>query len=73
MHVTVHAANIHDRIAGGHVFKKALEKYPPLQGFCADAGYRKTLEEFVTKVLKKKLRFQSTSGQGGHFSEKMDP
>jgi putative transposase len=53
LHVNVHAANTHDTVAGGEVFEKALEKYPRLKGVCADAGYRKTFEEFVTKVLEK--------------------
>ena len=51
--VKVHAANIHDTVAGGAVFEKALQKYPTLKGVCADAGYRKTFEEFVIQVLKK--------------------
>lgn len=42
--VIVHAANIHDTVAGGSVFEKALEKYPSILGVCADAGYRKTFE-----------------------------
>jgi transposase len=37
------------------VFDEAVEKYPSLQGVCADAGYRKTFEEFVQKVLKKNV------------------
>ena len=53
LHVKVHAANIHDTVAGCGVFDEAVEKYPSLQGVCADAGYRKTFEEFVQKVLKK--------------------
>ena len=53
LHVKIHAANIHDTVAGCGVFDEAVEKYPSLQGVCADAGYRKTFEEFVQKVLKK--------------------
>ena len=45
--VVVHAANIHDTVAGGAVFEKALLKYPSLKGVCADAGYRKTFEAAV--------------------------
>ena len=45
--VIVHAANIHDTVAGGAVFQKALAKYPSLLGVCADAGYRKTFEAVV--------------------------
>ena len=55
LHVKVHAANVHDTVAGGEVFKAALEKHPTLKGVCADAGYRKTMEEFVRNVLKKTI------------------
>lgn len=34
-------------------FEEALQKYPSLQGVCADAGYRKTMEEFVKNILNK--------------------
>lgn len=53
LHIKVHGANIHDTVAGGEVFKKALEKYPRLKGVCADAGYRKTFKKFVENVLQK--------------------
>jgi len=55
LHVKVHAANIHDTISGCDVFGVALQKYPSLKGVCADAGYRKTMEEFVEKSLKKTI------------------
>ena len=55
LHVKVHAANIHDTVAGCDVFEEALKKYPSLKGVCADAGYRKTMEEFVEKILKKTI------------------
>ena len=48
--VKVHAANIHDTVAGGAVFEWALLKYPSLQGVCGDAAYRKTFEEYVEKL-----------------------
>lgn len=59
LHVKVHAANIHDTVAGCGVFEEALKKYPSLKGVCADAGYRKTLEEFVEKVLKKTVEISA--------------
>ena len=37
LHVRVHAANIHDTVAGCHVFEEALKGYPSLAGVCADA------------------------------------
>ena len=43
--VKVHAANIHDTVAGGDVIRNAMKKYPSLKGVCGDAGYRKTFEE----------------------------
>jgi putative transposase len=51
--VKVHAANIHDTVAGGKVFEKAVKKYPSLKGVSADEGYRKTFEEYVKDILKK--------------------
>ena len=53
--VKVHAANTHDTVGGCKVFQKTLEKYPTLKGVCADAGYRKTMEEFVKNILKKTI------------------
>jgi putative transposase len=37
---------------GGFVFECALHKYPSLEGVCADAGYRKTTEEYVKNLGK---------------------
>ena len=56
LHVKVHAANIHDTVAGCRVFNEAVVKYPSLQGVCADAGYRKTFENFVQNILKKTVK-----------------
>jgi transposase len=59
LHITVHAANIHDTVSGCKVFEEALAKYPTLEGVCADAGYRKTLEEHVRNVLKKTVEISA--------------
>ena len=48
--VKVHAANIHDTVSGGDVFKVALGKYPSIKGCCADEGYRKTFENIVLSL-----------------------
>ena len=64
LHIKVHAANIHDTVSGGRVFEEALEKYPALKGVCADAGYRKTMEEFVTKVLGKTIEISARISKG---------
>ncbi len=53
LHVKVHAANLHDTVSGGLVFEEALMKYPTIKGVCADAGYRKTMKNYVENVLKK--------------------
>ena len=49
--VVVHVANIHDTKAGIIAAKRAVEKYPSIQRFCADAGYRKTFEKDVAELL----------------------
>ena len=43
--VVVHAANIHDTKSGVLAAREAFGKYPSIQRFCADAGYRKTFEQ----------------------------
>ncbi|MEY8385922.1 transposase [Oscillospiraceae bacterium 38-13] len=40
--VVVHAANIHDTKSGISTAKRAYKRYPSIQKFCADAGYRGT-------------------------------
>ena len=40
--IVVHAANIHDTKSGILAAQKACKKYPSIQAFCADAGYRGT-------------------------------
>ena len=49
--VAVHAANIHDTKSGILAARDACEKYPSIQRFCADAGYRKTFEQDVSREL----------------------
>lgn len=38
--VVVHAANVHDTKSGISTAKRAYKRYPSIQKFCADAGYR---------------------------------
>ena len=45
--VVVHAANIHDTRSGILAARDTFGKYPSIQRFCADAGYRKTFEQDV--------------------------
>ena len=49
--VIVHAANIHDTKGGISVAKQAYERYPSIQKFCADAGYRGTFVSDVKEQL----------------------
>jgi len=49
--VVVHAANIHDTKSGILAARKAFYKYPSIQRFCADAGYRKTFEQDISREL----------------------
>jgi len=49
--VVVHAANIHDTKSGINPAKIAFEKYPSIEKFCGDEGYRKSFEEDVVEQL----------------------
>jgi putative transposase len=64
LHVAVHAANVHDTVAGCSVIEEAFRKYPTLQGVCADAGYRKTFEQYVQQVLQKTVKISARITQG---------
>ena len=49
--VVVHAANIHDTKSGILAARYVFEKYPSIQRFRADAGYRKSFEQNVSREL----------------------
>ena len=49
--VVVHAANIHDTKSGINPAKRAFEKYPTIEKFCGDEGYRKSFVEAVKEIL----------------------
>ena len=51
LHVAVHAANVHDTKAAPGVLERVAEKYPGIQAFSADAGYRGTTVDFVEQQL----------------------
>ena len=63
--VQVHAANIHDTKGGCGVFEQAVKAFPSLKGVCADAGYRKTFEDFVKGVLGKTVEIVERIKEGG--------
>ncbi len=52
LHVSVHAANTHDTKAAPAVLARVVEKFPRIQAFSADAGYRGTTVNFVESRLK---------------------
>jgi putative transposase len=56
LHVKVHAADIHDPGSGCKGFQEVLGQQPSLNGVCADAGCRKTMDAFVEKVLKQTIK-----------------
>ena len=49
--IFIHAANIHDTKSGIVPAHCACLKYPTIQKFCADAGYRGTFIEDVEEIL----------------------
>ena len=49
--VVVHAANIHDTKGGISTARRAYERYPPIQKFCADAGYLGTFVSDLKEQL----------------------
>ena len=49
--VVVHAANVHDTKSGISTAKRAYERYPSIQKFCADAGYRGTFVSDLKEQL----------------------
>ena len=61
--VYIHAANIHDTKAGIYLAYSACIKYPTIQKFCGDAGYRGTFVEKVKLLLER----------GVDISEKIKP
>jgi hypothetical protein len=48
----VHAANIHDTKSGINPARQAFERYPTIEKFCGDDGYRKSFEEDVLSILR---------------------
>jgi transposase len=45
--IVVHAANIHDTIAGAYPVALAYSKYPTLEGICGDQGYCGTFKKII--------------------------
>ena len=49
--VVVHAANIHNTKGGISTDRRAYMRYPSIQRFCADAGYRDTFVSNLKEQL----------------------
>ena len=49
--IVVHAANIHNTKAGIEPARIAYQKYPTIEKFCGDDGYRKSFEQAVASEL----------------------
>lgn len=63
--VKVHAANIHDSIAGCDVAYQSFRRHSSLRGFCADLAYRGSTKDFVESGLKLKMDIaQKTESPG---------
>jgi transposase len=60
----VHAANELDTVLGCEVFQQACKDYQTLKGVCADADYRKTMEEFVQNALDKTIEISARISKG---------
>lgn len=57
LHVKVHAANEHDSKAGTKVFTQTQQRYPSIEAYSGDAGYRGTAAWHVENIMKLKLAF----------------
>ena len=68
--IVVHAANIHDTKSGIEPAKKAFEKYPTIQKFCGDEGYRKTFVEMVFSMLGLLVDISAKITSGWHIIPK---
>ena len=62
LYINVHAANLSDTKSACDVLAEVRDKYPSLQAFSGDAGYRGTAVDFTAKELNVPL----------HISEKIE-
>ena len=64
LQVQVHAANQADTSAGCEVLERAVRKYPTIEAFCGDQGYRGTAVTFVHEYLDLVLHIVPRLGEG---------
>lgn len=53
--VIVHAANLHDTVEGQRICLQVADRYPSIQAFLADQGYRGTTVAFVREWLNRRV------------------
>lgn len=51
LYIKVHSAALTDTKVGCKIFASTLKKYPTIENFSADQGYRKTAKNYVANVL----------------------
>ena len=64
LHVSVHAANLSDTKQACNVLDRTLDKYPTIEAFSGDGGYRGTAVKFVEEHLNIKLYISKRIGDG---------
>ena len=62
--VIVHAANLHDTIEGQRICLQVADRYPSIQAFLADQGYRGTTVTFVQEWLNRRVDIADKASNG---------
>jgi putative transposase len=55
LHLIIHAANKSDTTEWCQVFQETIDRYPSIEAFSADGGYRGTSVDFVKQTLDRRL------------------
>ena len=66
LHISVHAANVHDTKAGIDVADRTKEKYPTIKSFSADDGYRGTTKHHIEINMGLKMEISKKIKPGWH-------
>ena len=62
--VIVHAANLHDTTEGQRMCLHVIDKYPSIQAFADDQGYRGTTVDFVEEWLNRRVDITAKAANG---------
>ena len=60
----VHAANLHDTVEGQRICLQVADRYPSIQAFAADQGYRGTTVTFVEEWLNRRVDISTKAASG---------